>query len=264
MSTSEKKANPFINESIVHQPPEGFAVRDATMDDIGDIIRLWYMTFYTSSDFWKIVTPETPAARKWLNELWALGIQNSPERNRTFVVEDLANDKKIVAFSRWQVPIADGTQYDGSYPKHYPAEWDPEFLDGVWGAIARKRKEIMGDKVHLLGEFIGTDPAYRRQHLAYMLMDWGCRHEDALNMEGYHIATPTGRPFHQSVGYKDVGVLQMPYRPDTYGTYECTPQLRLPGAARIVPLRKATQETVQNTRMSHRPTSDQYAAPTGA
>ncbi|KAJ6260165.1 hypothetical protein Dda_4388 [Drechslerella dactyloides] len=210
MASPSKISNQNIDESIAFNAPEGFAFRDATLDDVESITRLWYMTFYASHDFWKAVTPDTPAGRAWVKELFAISIRASPDRHRIFVVEDLAKEKKLVAFLRFQVPITDGTQHHNPIPE-YPPEWDAKWLNGVWGGIANKRKEVMGDKVHWLGEFIGTDPAYKRQRLAFILEDWFCRQQDAFGIQGYHVATQAGRLFHQSLGYKDIG-----YDPEAY------------------------------------------------
>ncbi|KAF3908608.1 hypothetical protein AA313_de0200580 [Arthrobotrys entomopaga] len=262
MASLSKISNHFIDESIAFNAPEGFAVRDATLDDVEDITRLWYMTFWESHDFWKVVTPDTPAGRAWVKEFWAISIRASPERHRIFVVEDLAKDKKLVAFLRFMVPITDGTQFHNPIPE-YPPEWDAEWLNGVWGGIGNKRKEIMGNQIHWLGEFIGTDPAYKRQRLAFMLEDWFCQQQDAFGIQGYHVATIAGRLFHQSLGYKDIGVLRAPSHPD-FGVYEFLVQLRQPGAERRAASHKVSQvksnTPVNSTTETHPPATVAAAA----
>ncbi|KAF3909143.1 hypothetical protein ABW21_db0207870 [Orbilia brochopaga] len=137
--------NKLYIANIQHNPPAGFAVREATYDDAEDITRLWYASFNTSHGFWKAATPEDSVTRQWLNDAWALGIKSGPNVLRTFVVEDLSK-KKLVAFARWNVPQADGNQ-DIPLPAH-PSQWDAELADALWGGMPRNRAEVMGNRPH--------------------------------------------------------------------------------------------------------------------
>lgn len=75
-----------------------------------------------------------------------MGIVAGPDVMRTFVVEDLSQGNKLVAFSRWHVPQADGNQ-DIPMPP-IPAHWDPEITEELWGGMAQNRARIMGQKPH--------------------------------------------------------------------------------------------------------------------
>jgi len=129
-----------------HQPPPGFRIRDAKLADVGSITDVWYASFNRTHKFFHYATPDTPTTRKWFDEFWATGIRAGPKVVRTFVAEDLANDNKIVAFSRWHVPQADGNQ-DVPFPP-FPDEWDPEITEALWGGMARSRLRVMGKRPH--------------------------------------------------------------------------------------------------------------------
>ena len=129
-----------------HRPPPGFRVRDAGLTDVESITNIWYASFNPTHKFFDYATPDDAATRQWFNELWTMGIQAGPGVIRTFVVENLSQENKLVAFSRWHVPQADGSQ-DIPMPP-IPAHWDPEITDALWGGMARSRERVMGKKPH--------------------------------------------------------------------------------------------------------------------
>lgn len=131
---------------IPHSPPPGFAVREATLADVGDLTRLWYSSFNPSHKFWDIVTPRDAVTRQWWDAAWTLGIDARPTVLKTFVVEDLSHGGRLVAFARWNVPQADGSQ-DIPLPD-YPAAWDPELTEALWGGMPKNRADVMGRHPH--------------------------------------------------------------------------------------------------------------------
>ncbi|CAJ2511991.1 Uu.00g076160.m01.CDS01 [Anthostomella pinea] len=206
-------------EDLLHRPPPGFRVRDAILDDVPDLTRLWYASFNSSHAFWAVMTPDDPATRQWWNEAWTMGIQAGPAVLRTFVVEDLAQDGLIVAFARWNVPQEGGKQ-DIPLPE-FPREWDLELTEALWGGMPRNRAAVMGQRPHWMLEFLGVDPAYQQKGLGFTLVDWGCRQADATGLEVYLDATIKGLPFYKKhFGFQERKALVMPARVDSFGTYE--------------------------------------------
>ncbi|KAI9162983.1 hypothetical protein HJFPF1_04578 [Paramyrothecium foliicola] len=203
-------------------PPVGFRVRDATLDDVEQITQLWYDSFYQSHKFFAYATPDTPATRQWLNEVWVMGILAGPSILKTAVIEDTESNNKIVCFGRLHLPQPDGSQ---AIPlPEPPAEWDPELTDALWGGMVRNRADVMG-----LGDFVGVDSGYQTKGLAGCLLDWVCRQADATGLEVYIDATKAGLPIYKKhFGFKEAQVLVLPKRPDTYGTYEVIAMVRQP------------------------------------
>ncbi|KAI0403607.1 hypothetical protein F4802DRAFT_571241 [Xylaria palmicola] len=210
-----------------HYPPPGFRVRDAELRDVKSLTSIWYTSFNPSHPFFDYATPDTPATRKWLEEFWTAGIAAGPEVTRTFVVEDLAQENKVVAFSRWHVPQADGNQ-DSPKPKTTPAEWDPEVTDALWGGMARSRRRVMGQRPHWGAEFIAISQTHQGKKLPYPLLDWGIRQADATGLEIYGDASMRGLPVWKHYGFKDEAVLEMPIREGAYGAYQVVPITRAP------------------------------------
>lgn len=136
----------MISADFNPKSPPGFNIRDATLDDVNDITRLWYISFNQSHKFFHYATPDNAETRAWLDQIWILGIKAGPSVFRTFVVEDLSKDKKLVAFCRIHLPQPDGNQ---NIPMpDFPAGYDPVIADGLWGQMERNRASIMGKQLH--------------------------------------------------------------------------------------------------------------------
>ncbi|KAJ6260173.1 hypothetical protein Dda_4396 [Drechslerella dactyloides] len=137
----------YRKDIVPKSPSDRFAVREATMDDIQALTQLWYDSYNNSNTFWEVMTPDDPITRRWWDGVWAMGIEAGPTKIATAVVEDLENDKRLVAMGRLNVAQADGSQADYFMPE-YPTTWDPQLTENFWGAMAKARKEIMGNRPH--------------------------------------------------------------------------------------------------------------------
>ncbi|KAF3927952.1 hypothetical protein ABW20_dc0108665 [Dactylellina cionopaga] len=206
----------MCNPNIHHNPPAGFAVREATYNDVEELTRLWFASFNSSHEFWKIMTPDNAITRQWLNDVWTIGIRAGPSAVKTFVVEELSQDKKLMAFLRLHVPQADGNQ---NIPlPDFPREWDAELTEALWVGMSKNRAEIMGDRPH---------------------WNWVCRQADAANLEVYADATIKGLPlFKKYFGFQERKLLTIPPRPNSFGTYEIMAGMR---PARSAPATKITR-----------------------
>ncbi|RYO85836.1 hypothetical protein DL766_005801 [Monosporascus sp. MC13-8B] len=212
-----------------HNSPPGFAVREASLGDVKDLTRLWYSAFNTSHKFWEVMTPADAVTCQWWNDVWTMGIKAGPAVLKTFVVEDLSRAGRLVAFSRWHLPQADGSQ---NIPlPEYPPEWDPELTEALWGGMPKNRADVMGQRPHWMLEFLGVDREYQQKGLGFTLVDWGCRQADSQGLEVYLDASPKGLPFYKrNFGFEEKKVLQIPLRPETFGSYELMTVVRSPKA----------------------------------
>ncbi|KAF3910662.1 hypothetical protein ABW21_db0206102 [Orbilia brochopaga] len=251
---------PYVDPSITFRPPAGFAVRDATYNDVEDITRLWFATFNKSHKFWTIATPDDAPTRKWLDDTWICGIQAGLSVVRTFVCEDLTQ-KKLVGFTRWHVPQPDGSQ-NAPLPG-FPSSWDPELTEALWGGLVRNRAEVMGNRIHwskflsptigsiyyrllyelaigsriadtknlahVVGEFIGVDPECESKRLGWTIFDWVCRQADTYGLPIYGDATPRGLGMYKKhFDFKEQKLQELPFRPKSYGNYSIVAILRSP------------------------------------
>ncbi|KAJ8132419.1 hypothetical protein O1611_g1203 [Lasiodiplodia mahajangana] len=217
-----------------HRPPSGFRIRDAELSDVESIVSIWYASFNASNKFFDYVTPNDTATRKWLQDLFTMGIMAGPGTIRTFVVEDLSRENKLVAFSRWIVPQADGNQ-DIPMPP-VPPQWDPEITDVLWGGMARSRARVMGQNPHWMAEFIAIENAYHHVGLAFALFDWGIHQAEVSGLEIYGDATVRGLPVWKRYGAEERGlVIRIPARPGYFDKYEVVPMV-------LTPKTKATRD----------------------
>ncbi|KAI0441942.1 hypothetical protein F4803DRAFT_391674 [Xylaria telfairii] len=200
-----------------HQTPSGFRIRDAELADVASLTGIWYTSFYPSHDLFDYATPDDPITRKWFDELWTMGIMAGPDVMRTFVVEDLSQGNKLVAFSRWHVPQADGNQ-DIPMPP-VPAHWDPEITEALWGGMAQNRARIMGQKPHWMAEFIAIDQAHQSTGLALALANWGFRQAIATGLQIYGDASMKGLPVWKHYGCEEREAIHISGRPGCFETY---------------------------------------------
>ncbi|CAH0024884.1 unnamed protein product [Clonostachys rhizophaga] len=216
----------MISAELEPVSPTGFKIRDATLNDVGDISRLWFLSFNQSHKFFEYATPENPEVRAWLEEIFVIGIKAGPSVFRTFVVEDVNMNHKLVAFCRIHVPQPDGSQ-EIPMPE-FPDGYDPKIADGLWGGMERNRASIMGRQLHWMGEFLGVDPLYQGKSLVAPLMDWICRQGDETGLPIYLDATADALPIHKKRnGFTEVKPLVLK-DPNTYGRFEVVAMVRLP------------------------------------
>ncbi|KAF3910593.1 hypothetical protein ABW21_db0203278 [Orbilia brochopaga] len=145
-----------------------------------------------------------------------MGIKAEPGVILTFVVEDVAENNKIVAFMRWHAPQANRSQ---AVPMpEFPEEWDAALVEALWGRNDQARAEIMGRKAHWMGEFVGVDPLYQGSGLGQMLVQWGCRQADAYGLDIYGDASLRRLPFFKKYfGFVDRKRQHIPVRRDAFG-----------------------------------------------
>ncbi|KAF2968313.1 hypothetical protein GQX73_g5253 [Xylaria multiplex] len=219
-----------------HYPPPGFRVREAELADVGSLTNIWYAAFNPTHKFFDFAIPDDAPTRKWLDELWTMGIVAGPTVTRTFVVEKLSEGNKLVAFARWHVPQADGNQ-DIPMPP-IPASWDPEITDALWGGMERMRARVMGKRPHWMGEFIVIDQDYQKTGLALTLFNWGCHQADRAGLEIYGDASMKGLPVWKHYGCEERETIRIPGRPGSFETYVVVAMVRLPKT-------KAVRDTVK-------------------
>lgn len=123
--------------------PTHFHIRPATPADFPSMTEVMYRSF--NAPFWAYLMPDDDIHRRWWDESWKVSHENPTDRQ--FVVEDLQNDKKIVAFSRWMLPQDDGNQ-ERKWPDMREEDWDMDLVGAFFGGMEENRKEMMGERRH--------------------------------------------------------------------------------------------------------------------
>ncbi|KAK6535918.1 hypothetical protein TWF281_000168 [Arthrobotrys megalospora] len=209
--------------------PPGFEARRATDADVEALTRIWFASFNATNDFWRFLTPENDTTRKWLNELWTLGIRAGPSVFVTWVAEDLSKDRKVVAFTRWQPPQPNGS-LDVPFPDFTP-DWNEEVAEALWGGIANFRRDLMGNRPHWFAEFTCVETTYRNSGIGPELANWGCRQATADGLEVYCETVPFSRHLlFNHMGVVGMRVLTIPKRPGVFDAYEIIAGIRPPNA----------------------------------
>jgi hypothetical protein len=83
--------------------------------------------------------------RSWWKDAWIMGLENPTDR--TFVVEDTSAGNRIIGFSRWMVPQADGN-LERKWPEMTDERLDMELADAFWGGMDANREKLMGHRPH--------------------------------------------------------------------------------------------------------------------
>jgi hypothetical protein len=222
---------PYVE--LPYTAPPGYRLRDAELADAGSITDIWYASFNPSHKFWEYATPDDAITRKWFDDLWTMGIKAGPGVIKTLVVEDMSQANKLVAFARIHVPQADGNQ-DIPMPP-FPAHWDPEITEGLFGGMARARARVMGKKPHWMVEFIAIDQAYQNKRLAIVLIGRLNRQADAAGLEVYGDASMKGYAVWKHYGYVEQPgpTVRIPGRLGQFETYELIPVVRYPNTSQV-------------------------------
>ena len=98
-----------------------------------------------NAPFWQYLFPDDEAKRHWLDNAWAIGIDNPTDRS--FVVEDMEKGNRIVAFSRWMVPQQDGN-LERKWPDIKESDWHMDVAGSFFGGMEENRHELMGTRPH--------------------------------------------------------------------------------------------------------------------
>lgn len=80
-----------------------------------------------------------------------------------------------------------------------------------------------------VGEFMGVEKEHRGKQIAAKLVEWICDVADYMGLETYFDATRDGLPIYKKwFDFVEIAPINMPTRPETYGTYEMVAMVRAP------------------------------------
>lgn len=123
------------------KPTTTLKLEPVTPDDISDITNLWYAAFGTPEML--RIFPDTPGVRRWWDEANRNDLLHKPATRRYLKVVDTAADNRLVAYGKW---VLAGVDEDGSRFPPWPADCDARLCDDFFGAMARERKRLLGER----------------------------------------------------------------------------------------------------------------------
>lgn len=118
-------------------------VRAAELADVDDMTDVFFRSF--NQDFWQHFCPDTTLNRKFITDMWIMGIE-SPH-DRTFVALDALASNAIVGFSRWQIPLYGQSKLRESWPE--PSMLDQLIAKPFFDGEDASRHLVMVDRLHL-------------------------------------------------------------------------------------------------------------------
>ncbi|KAL1871101.1 hypothetical protein Daus18300_004846 [Diaporthe australafricana] len=109
----------------------------------------------------------------------------------------------VVAFAKWNAPVAAPDTPQPPLPDNWPVDGDPALADVFFKKLADMHEGIMGGRPHWYLEMIVTKGRYQGQGAGGMLMAWGVDKADEEGVECYLDATPEGKKLYERFGFKD-------------------------------------------------------------
>jgi len=141
-----------------------------------------------------------------------MGLENPISRTRVAI--DTQKDNKVVAFSRWLTPQADGN-LETKWPEFKEDDWDMNLVEKFFGGMEENRHLLMGSRPHwckeidhaasrnlltqkrIVLEMLGTREDYQKQGIGAELISWGTKQADEAGVETYLDGTEVGQPYYK-------------------------------------------------------------------
>lgn len=117
-------------------------IRAAELADVDHMTDFFFRSF--NQGFWKHFCPECEANRKFIADMWIMGLE-SPQ-DRTFVAIDTSASDAIVGFSRWQVPLYDRGDISEPWPEYLML--DQQIAVPFFAGEDANRTIVRGDRPH--------------------------------------------------------------------------------------------------------------------
>ncbi|KAK5166502.1 uncharacterized protein LTR77_008045 [Saxophila tyrrhenica] len=147
---------------------------------------------------------DVPAVREW----WERMLYDELEEPGAWwlkvvlVEEGMEGTGEVVCgFGKWVEPKP------GVFPETDLPQWpegaDKALCEETFGAWARRRRELMGDRGHWYLEIVATSPTHQGKGVGSKLMRWGLERADAQGMEAYLEASPEAVPLYEKLGFRE-------------------------------------------------------------
>lgn len=128
------------------------------------------------------------------------------------------HDGRLVAFTRWRVPQADGNLDEG-WPDLAEEKLDMEVMGAFFEGMEVNHSAMMGSRPHWFLQLLGTETGYQRMGIGGMFVRWGVERADEEGLECYVDASEFGAPLYKRFGFGDARIIHVPKR-EEYGEYE--------------------------------------------
>ncbi|KAH0266743.1 acyl-CoA N-acyltransferase, partial [Aureobasidium melanogenum] len=179
----------------------GLILEYARAEDAEVIAPLFALSFHDHAYFRRML-PDTTESRS----AWAEVFRSACKDPHTICLK-VTDEKrgKIVSHGRWVKPKK---HVEDEQPGHEEERWsaldphsDAETAEALFGAFARNRQEMMGERRHYYMELLMTAEECKGRGAGGMILEYGTALADEEQVECYIDASPAGRPLYERHGF---------------------------------------------------------------
>ena len=235
----------FVAYETALMASSDLTIRPATLDDVDELVDVYFRAFHPVSPFMVHTFPDTPQMRSWWAQLHRYAILD-PEVT-LMIVTSKSRNGAIVAMARRRYfptlphqatalegPDADFVRPDGDLSagswtlcKMCP-DIDAEMFEAMMGFMAQAHTRLMTGKRHFLIELVGVVHEAQGQGAGRLLLEEVNQRADDLGLEVFVETNNLVVDFYEKMGYKILDRLMMPGEIE----YEEFNLIRLPLKAR--------------------------------
>ncbi|KAI1466500.1 acyl-CoA N-acyltransferase [Daldinia caldariorum] len=195
-----------------------FTLSEVQVADAESLIRRCDFPAIQDDPLHRIMFPRS-RPDNWESEIrWmANNLKNTLERGRSNFRKVCAEDGTPVGFAGWALEQSDtpqGVKAQSNEKKDGSTIPDPDTLDmNAWLETSKmlreeKRRILHGRKNIWRLMIISVDPAYQRQGVGSMLMQWGCEEADRNERDAFVLASPAAVRLYTKFGFEVVGKVE--------------------------------------------------------
>ncbi|KAI1803918.1 acyl-CoA N-acyltransferase [Daldinia bambusicola] len=195
-----------------------FTVSEVQVADAESLIRKCDFPAIQDDPLHRIMFPRS-CPDTWESEIrWMVkNLKNTLEREWSNFRKICAEDGTPIGFSGWTLEQSDVPQVienQSSEQKDESAIPEPDTLDmHAWLDTSKmlreeKRRILHGRKNIWRLMIISVDPAYQRQGVGSMLMQWGCEEADRNERDAFVLASPAAVRLYAKFGFEVVGQVE--------------------------------------------------------
>ncbi|KAF2868459.1 acyl-CoA N-acyltransferase [Massariosphaeria phaeospora] len=128
--------------------------------------------------------------------------QNDPTVRYMQAVDKQSAD--ILAFSKWHFYETPEAAAAAERPVNVGAGTNKAACEAFFDGMAKRKKEIMGDRPHIYLHMLHTDPKFQGRGAGGILLNWGTQEADKIGLPIYLESSPEAHRFYQKHGFEDI------------------------------------------------------------
>ncbi|KAI9832414.1 MAG: hypothetical protein M1819_004403 [Sarea resinae] len=175
----------------------------ALPQDMPGLIKAQYSAFYPMEPLHDIIYPGPPTPANLATALWRQLSSMAAEGGATFLKVTDDDTGALVAGAKWFVYEDEAKRHEGHVNVDWVGEegskeraWAQEVMDQFVGRRARRMKGK-----HALLDLCFCAPTHQARGAGSLLVSWGCRTADSLNIPAFVEASMPGQRLYEKHGF---------------------------------------------------------------